>query len=150
PGFHVLAALVGAWTGTDGLHATYPIIAASVALKAGFVYLIALRLVPDDVPRALLAAVAPLLLLLPSEYFIDSFTRSSILSQVMSELFVVVLWWALVVWDEASSRGALMLYAIAGSAAFLTLPVIVGPALAILPAVVLLRRGLPGVNRLEH
>src|SRR5712691_5692450 len=51
PGVHILAALAGAWTRTDGLHVVYPLIAWTVAVKAGFVFLIALRVLPRDVPR---------------------------------------------------------------------------------------------------
>ena len=51
PGSHLLIALAGAWTRTDGLHALYPVVAFTVALKAGFVFLIALRLLPAGIPR---------------------------------------------------------------------------------------------------
>src|SRR6185295_10863767 len=48
PGLHLLAALAGAWTRTDGLHAIYPVVALTIALKAGFVFLIAMRVLPRD------------------------------------------------------------------------------------------------------
>src|SRR5215212_11669815 len=51
PGSHLLAVLVGALFKSDALHAVYPTVAATVALKAGFVFLITRRLLPLDVPR---------------------------------------------------------------------------------------------------
>src|SRR2546422_7614403 len=50
PGLHLLAAMAGAWTGTDGFHAVYWIVAVSVALKAALVFAIAMRLLPRNVP----------------------------------------------------------------------------------------------------
>ena len=44
PGLHILAALTGRWFGTDGLHTIQSVVSATVVLKAGFVYLVALRL----------------------------------------------------------------------------------------------------------
>jgi hypothetical protein len=43
PGIHVLAVLAGAWTRTSGLQTVYPLVALSVAIKAGFIFLIARR-----------------------------------------------------------------------------------------------------------
>ena len=39
PGAHLLASLLGRWTGRDGFHAVYFVVALSVAVKAGFVFL---------------------------------------------------------------------------------------------------------------
>ena len=65
-GSHLLAALAGAWTRTDGLHAVYPLVAFTVALKSGIVFLIARRLISGDAPsRIPFAAISVLLLLLP-------------------------------------------------------------------------------------
>src|SRR5207244_5876404 len=58
PGVHLIAALAGAWLRTDGLHAVYAVVAFTVALKAGLVFLIARRFVPDDRPRDAFAAAA--------------------------------------------------------------------------------------------
>ena len=46
PGSHLLAVLAGAWFGSDALHAVYPVVAGTVALKAGFVFLIARGVLP--------------------------------------------------------------------------------------------------------
>src|SRR6185295_5408047 len=64
PGMHLLAVLTGAWLRTDGLHSVYAVIAASVALKTGFVFLIAVRLLPRAVPRIPFALIAVAVLFL--------------------------------------------------------------------------------------
>jgi len=58
PGSHLLAVLAGAWVGSDALHAALPVVAGTVALKAGFVFLIARRVLPDDRPRVPFAVMA--------------------------------------------------------------------------------------------
>jgi hypothetical protein len=150
PGSHLLAALAGAWTGTDGLHAVYPVVAFSVALKAGFVFLIALRLMPRDVPRIPLAVTSILLLFWPRGYFIGSFERSSFFAQVVAELFAVGMWWALVVWDEQPSKSSMGFFALSGAAVFLTWPVWIGPPLLVLLALALAREGLTANERLGY
>ena len=134
PGSHLLIALAGAWTRTDGLHALYPVVAFTVALKAGFVFLIALRLLPAGLPRTPIAVGAVLLLLLPRAYFLGSFTEHSFIAQVVAELFAVVMLWALVVWEHDRWIGALVLFAFAGMATFLTWPIWIGPPLTALAA----------------
>ncbi|MEP7306930.1 MAG: hypothetical protein ABJA98_15550 [Acidobacteriota bacterium] len=150
PGSQLLAALAGAWSRTDGLHAVYPVVAWSVALKAGFVFLIARRLMPEGVPRIPLALTAVLFLLVPYSHVVGSFTHDSFLAQVVAELFTIAMWWALVVWDERPMIGPMVVYAIAGAAAFLTWPVWIGPPLLVLPGLVWLRRGLSARERFAH
>jgi hypothetical protein len=149
PGSHLLIALVGAWTRTDGLHALYPVVALTVALKAGFVFLIALRLLPDGVPRTPLAVGAVLLLFLPRAYFLGSFTEHSFIAQVVAELFAVVMLWALVVWEETHWIGAMALFAFAGMATFLAWPIWIGPPLVALVAVTLALRRAQGARGRE-
>ena len=150
PGSQVLAALAGAWSRTDGLHAVYPIVAWSVALKAGFVFLIARRLMPEGVPRIPLALTAVLFLLVPYSHVVGSFTHDSFLAQVVAELFTIAMWWALIVWDERPMIGPMLLYGIAGAAAFLTWPVWIGPPLLVLPVLVWWRRGLSVRERFAY
>ena len=138
PGVHLLAALGGAWLRTGGLHALHAIMALTVAIKAGFVFLIARRLVPTAQTRNPFGALAVVLLLVPYAYSIGSFTDQSYLAQVASELFAVAMWWALTVWDEQPSRGAAALFGVFGGAAFLTWPVWTGPLLVALAVVALL------------
>jgi hypothetical protein len=138
PGVHLLAALAGAWLRTDGLHAVHGTIAATVALKAGFVFLIARRLVAAERTRDAFGVAAVLLLLAPYAYSVGSFTDQSYLAQVGSELFAVAMLWTLIVWDEQPNRGAAVLFAIYGVGAFLTWPVWTGPLLLVLAGVALL------------
>ena len=150
PGSHLLIALAGAWTRTDGLHALYPVVAFTVALKAGFVFLIALRLLPAGLPRTPIAVGAVLLLLLPRAYFLGSFTEHSFIAQVVAELFAVVMLWALVVWEHDHWIGALVLFAFAGMATFLAWPIWIGPPLIALAAVMLWRRPQPLPELVRH
>ncbi|MGH9144613.1 MAG: hypothetical protein ACRD2I_26030, partial [Vicinamibacterales bacterium] len=84
PGLHLLAALAGSWLRRDGLHVVHGLVAMTVALKAGLVFLIARRLMPDGVPRSPFALVAALMLWLPRAFFIGSFMEQSFLAQVAS------------------------------------------------------------------
>jgi hypothetical protein len=150
PGIHVLAVLAGAWTRTSGLQTVYPLVALSVAIKAGFIFLIARRSVHRN-PQAL---IAPLLLFLPYGYFLGSFTHDSFLAQVASELFAVAMWWAIVCWDacwdEQPSPLLSTIIGILGVAAYLTWPVWLGPIVATLVAVAWLHRDRPLRDRLAH
>src|SRR5882672_12380024 len=118
PGFHLLAALVAAWIPGDALHVVYSVVAATVALKFGIVFLIARRLLPAGVPRDPFALIAVLLLLVPRVYSIGSFTEQSYLAQVVAELFAVAMWWMVILWDERPSPGAMTLFALFGVAGF--------------------------------
>jgi hypothetical protein len=149
PGVHLLAALAGAWTRTDGLHTIYPILAISVALKAALVFAITVRVLqPSSHARVPFAIAAAVLLFAPQEYFLRSFTEHSFLAQVVSELFAVAMWWALVAWDERPSMAATVVFAIAGVGAFLTWPVWIGPLLLAQVATMALRGDLPVRERL--
>lgn len=143
PGSQLLAVLLGSWTGTDGFHAAHGLLAATVALKAGILFLIARRCLPDDRTRRPLAAVAVLLLFLPRAYFIGSFTDYWFFAQVVAELFAVAMWWAIVAWDEGPSRLPAIVFGVAGAAAFLTWPIWIGPLVLALIVVVVLRRDVP-------
>jgi hypothetical protein len=146
PGIHVLAVLAGAWTRTSGLQTVYPLVALSVAIKAGFIFLIARRSVHRN-PQAL---IAPLLLFLPYGYFLGSFTHDSFLAQVASELFAVAMWWAVMCWDEQPSPLLAAIIGILGVAAYLTWPVWLGPIVVTLVAVAWLHRDRPLRDRLAH
>ena len=130
PGSHLLVVLAGRWIGSDGLHAAHAIVAGSVALKAGLVFLIALRCLPADRVRTPFAIAAALLLVVPRAYFEGSFAQNWFLAQVVSELFAVAMWWAIVAWDQQPSHLAAAIFACAGSGAFLSWPVWVGPPIA--------------------
>jgi hypothetical protein len=146
PGIHVLAVLAGAWTRTSGLQTVYPLVALSVAIKAGFIFLIARRSVHRN-PQAL---IAPLMLFLPYGYFLGSFTHDSFLAQVAAELFAVAMWWAVTCWDEQPSPLLAVIIGILGVAAYLTWPVWLGPIVVTLVAVAWLHRDRPLRDRLAH
>jgi hypothetical protein len=150
PGSHLLAALAGAWIRTDGLHVVHAVLAFSVALKVGVVFLIARRLLPRAAPGVPFAVVAVLFLLLAPAYLLESFTRHFFFAQVVGELFAVGMWWALTVWDERPSTLMMALCAMCGAAAFLTWPVWVGPPLVALTVVVAVHGELPWRARLTH
>jgi hypothetical protein len=147
PGSHLLAALIGAWAGSDALHAAYAVVAGTVALKAGFVFLVARRVLLPDAHRLPFAVIAVVLLFLARVHFVGSFSEQSYLAQVVSELFAVAMWWALLVWDDQPSNGAAALFAIGGVATFLAWPVWVGPLMVALGALALLHRELPLLTR---
>ena len=149
PGLHLLAALAGAWTRSDGLHAVYPIMAITFALKCVVVFLIALRTIPDTPARIPLALAAVMLSLVPQVYVTGSFLHDSFLAQAAAELFAVAMWWAVVVWDAAPARTPMMLFAAAGVAAFLTWPMWVGAPIVTLVAMVITRAELPVARRLQ-
>ena len=141
PGSHLLAAVAGAWVRSDGLHAVYLLVASSVALKAGLVFLIVRRVLnargrTSESLRTPLAIGGVLLLFLPYDYFIGAFARFSFLAQVVSEMFAVAMWLALVLWNERPSAQAAAIFGIAGVGVFLTWPVWIGPPILVLLALV--------------
>jgi hypothetical protein len=150
PGSHLLVVLAGRWSGSDGLHAAHAVIAVTVALKAGILFLIALRCLPAQRARTPLAVLAVLLLFVPRAYFLSSFTQDWFLGQVVSELFAVAMWWAVVAWDQQPSARAAAIVGIAGTAAFLCWPVWVGPLAMTLVAVVWFRRATPPIGKVRH
>jgi hypothetical protein len=132
PGSHILTALAGAWTRSNGLHALHAVMAASAALKAGLVFLIAMRMLPRDLPRVPLAVLAPISLFASQTYFLSSFAQYSFLAQVVAELFAVAMLWALISWDQEQRRWLMALTGLLGAALFLTWPILIGPPLVVL------------------
>ena len=147
PGSHLLMAVVGAWVRSDGLHAVHSVVAFTVALKAGFLFLITLRLLPADAPRIPCGLSAVLLLTVPRVYLAGAFTHDSFLAQVVAELFAVGMWWALVAWEARGGMGAMLLFALSGIAAFLSWPVWIGPPMLALVIVALVARDRPFKER---
>ncbi len=150
PGSHVLASLAGAWSGTSGLQALHPMLSAVVALKAGFVFLIARRLLPASVPRLPIAVIGALSLFASPTFLLGSFLEFSFAAQVVAELFVVCTWWALTVWDQHPTTTPMWIAGTAMAALFLTWPVLIGPPLLLLGLLVLLPRPLPFWRRIGH
>lgn len=150
PGGHLLIALAAAWTGADVLRAVHPVLALTVAVKIGVVFLITLRLLPRDVPRVPLALTAVALLLVPLDYTIGAFTHDSFWAQVMAETFACAAWWTLVVWDAQPSRLAMTLFGVFNAATFVVWPIWIGPPVVALAVLVLARDGLSWRERITH
>lgn len=136
PGSHLLAVMAGRWFGTSGLQAFYPLVAVCAALTAGFVFLIGRR---HELPIPF-ALAASILLLLPAQYFLGAFTHDGFLSQTVSTLFAVAMWWAIVVWDEHPSIPSAAMIAVFLSATFLSWPIWLGPPLLVFLALALKHR----------
>jgi hypothetical protein len=150
PGLHLVAAFAGAWARTTGLDAIYVVVVFAVAVKVAIVFLVARRLLTDNSARLPLALLAAVLALMPQAYALDSFLRDSFLAQVFAELFAVAMWWTLVIWDTRPSSIAMMLFAAAGAATFLTWPMWIGPPVVALVAAVVVRGDLPWRKRFRH
>ena len=150
PGSHILTALAGAWSGRTGFHALHAVMSAAVALKAGIVFLIAMRILPRNIPRLPISLIAPIALFASQTYFLGSFAEYSFLAQVVAELFAVAMWWALLAWDQRPSIGLMGFAGLIGAALFLTWPVLIGPPLVVLGALVVLPHRMPFRPRVAH
>jgi hypothetical protein len=157
PGSHLLAAAAGAWTGTSGLRALHSVLAWTVALKAGFVFLIARRTIAavmrastpgTRVAPLALASIAVVLLFASKVYFLRSFIENSFIAQVAGELFAVVMWWSLVVWNAGAMSA--VVFGTAGVAAFLTWPVWTGPPVVVAGMLALADRERSFNERARH
>jgi hypothetical protein len=148
PGLHLLTVIAGRLTGVDGFHALYPVVAGTVALKFGCFLLILLRLLSDHPARMPLALAGVLLVGVIPTFAVGSFLHDSFLAQVVSELFAMTAWWALVAWDQQPRRVTLLVFAAAIAAAFLTWPVWIGPPVVTLIVLIGIRQGIPMRERL--
>jgi len=142
PASHLLAVMAGAWFGSDGLGAFFPLVVVCAALTAGFIFLIARRH-GLSLPFAL-ASVA--LLFLPAQYFFGAFTHDGFLAQAVSTLFAVAMWWAITAWDDQPGRHAAVMIAVFLAATFLSWPIWLGPPLLVFIAM-LLRHDLAPEHR---
>jgi hypothetical protein len=150
PGVHLLAVIAGAVTRTDGFHAIYPVVAAAVALKAGVLFVILLRLLSRSAVREPLAVCGVLFVVALSDFSINSFVHDSFLAQAVAELFAVALWWVMTWWDEQPGGLAMVLFAIVGVAVFLTWPVWIGPPVLTFGALMLMRRDMSRRRKMRH
>jgi hypothetical protein len=150
PGLHILAFVAGRLAGTDPFFTVHPLVAMSVALKLGIFGLIVVRLFDGDRVRVPAAIVAVLCVGHAASYAVGSFLQDSFLAQVVSELFAILAWWALCWWQQSSSTAALIVFAVAGSAVFLTWPVWLGPLVLSLVVLVLVQSNLGASDRARH
>ena len=142
PAAHLLAVMAGAWFGSDGLGAFFPLVVVCAALTAGFIFLIARRQ-GLSLPFAISAVV---LLFLPAQYFFGAFTHDGFLAQAVSTLFAVAMWWAITAWDDQPRSDASVMIAVFLAATFLSWPIWIGPPLLVFLAV-LLRHDLAPPHR---
>jgi hypothetical protein len=138
PGSHIVTALAGAWSGSNGLHAMHAVMAASAALKTGFVFLMAMRVLPRDLPRVPIAALGSLSLFASQTYFLGAFAQYSFLAQAIAECFAIAMFWALTSWDQDQNRWLMAATGLLGAALFLTWPILIGPPLVVLGLLVVL------------
>jgi len=150
PGAHVLSVLAGVWTGTDGFRAVYPVTAVSVALKLGFVFLITRRVLAPSRSAVPCAVASVALVLLARAYAVDAFAGDAFVAQVVSELFAVAGWWAVLVWSDGPSPARAAYFALCATAVCLTWPIWLGPV-ALMGVAVMLRAGsVPVRTRWRH
>jgi hypothetical protein len=143
PGFHLLAVLVGSWTGAGALAVVYPLIVAMVALKFGLVALVARVVtgtgtVTSNLQQNLLPVLAVgFVLSAPIPFTVGSFVRDGFLAQVAAELFAVAGWWSIAAWSERPRPALLALSGVYAAAAFLTWPIWIGPLILVGVAIIL-------------
>ena len=150
PGLHLLIVVAGALAGIDAYRVVYPVLAVTVALKAGFVVLIAAELLNGSRSRVPIAlAAVGLVLFAPMAYSVDGFLRAGFLAQVASELFVVAGWWGLANWWSSRAPAWMAFTGLMGAATFLTWPIWVGPLVVAAAASLLSARELSSTARVR-
>ncbi|HTM34229.1 MAG TPA: hypothetical protein VL263_23120 [Vicinamibacterales bacterium] len=150
PGLHLLIVVAGALAGIDAYRVVYPVLAVTVALKAGVVVLIAAELLNGSRSRVPIAlAAVGLVLFAPMAYSVDGFLRAGFLAQVASELFVVAGWWGLANWWSSRAPAWMAFTGLMGAATFLTWPIWVGPLVVAAAVSLLSARELSSTARVR-
>ena len=140
PGLHLAMVTLGSLAGVAAWRAAHPLLIVTVALKAGFLFLIAHRLLTGVRARLPLAlASVAFVLFVPRVYSLGGFLQSGYLAQVAAEVFVVAGWWALAEWRASRKWRWTALVGASGAATFLVWPIWIGPLLIATTAVVLSR-----------
>jgi len=145
PASHLLAVIAGTVFGVDGLRTFFPLAVVCAALTAGFVFLIARR-IGLTLPYSITAVV---LLFLPAQYFFGAFTHDGFLSQTVSTLFAVAMWWAIAQWDDQPAISGAIAISIFLAATLLSWPIWIGPPLVVFLAVAM-KAELPAGDRVRH
>jgi len=130
PGSHIVAAAAGDWLRVDALRVLFPVTAVFVAVKAGLVFILALRALPARPASALHALAAPVLLLVPAAFTIGSFFQFYFYAQVVSETFALAMVLAAIAWARTLESRYAWLAAASGVGVVLSWPVWIGPAAA--------------------
>jgi len=142
PGLHLLIAAAGGLAGVDAYRAAYPLLALTIALKAGFLFLIAYDVLAGLSARLPLAfASIGLVLFAPRAYSLDGFLQAGFYPQVASEVFVLAGWWGLTRWHLVPAAGWLVFVGLMGAAVFAVWPIWIGPLMVALALAVWQARG---------
>lgn len=149
PGAHILGALAGAWSGTDGLRAFHALQSIMVGLETGVLYLIARRTLPADTPRALAMTVVGLLFVSP-RYLLGAFTEYGFFAQVVAETFVIAAWWTTTAWDQRPDWRLALATGLLGATVFLVWPVYSGPPMLAAFLVIAFSGEISVGDRLRH
>jgi hypothetical protein len=130
PGVHLLIAVAGGLAGVDAYRTAFPLLALTIALKAGFIFLIAYDVLAGSLARRPLAlAAVGLVLFAPRAYSLDGFLQAGFYAQVASELFVIAGWWGAARWSIARAPGWMAFVGLMGAAVFVVWPIWIGPLL---------------------
>ena len=128
PGLHLLIVIAGSLAGVDAYRAAYPLLAFTISLKAGFVFLLAHDAMPGRRGRGPLAiAAVGLVLFAPRAYSLDGFLQAGFYAQVAAELFVVAGWWGLARSWAAPAPAWMVFVGLMSAAVFLVWPIWIGP-----------------------
>ena len=148
PGLHLLMVIAGSLFGVDAYRTAYPLLASTIALKVGFVFLIADDLLDGVRGRVPLAVGAVgFVLFAPRAYSLGGFLQAGFFAQVASELFVVAGWWAVARWWREAGVVWLALVGLMGAAVFLVWPIWAGPLIATVAIATLMKPGMTRTAR---
>ena len=142
PGLHLLMAIAGHLAGIDAYRTAYPLLALTIALKAGFVFLIAYDLLAGVAARLPVAVAAVgLVLFAPRAYSLDGFLQAGFYAQVASEAFVLAGWWGLTRWWLAPASRWMAFVGLMAGAVFVVWPIWIGPLMVAMALAVWQGRG---------
>jgi hypothetical protein len=142
PGLHLLIAIAGHLAGVDAYRTAYSLLALTIALKAGFVFLIAYDVLAGVAARlAVAVAAVGLILFAPRAYSLDGFLQAGFYAQVASEAFVLAGWWGLTRWWRAPASGWMAFVGLMAGAVFVVWPIWIGPLMVAVALAVWQARG---------
>jgi hypothetical protein len=151
PGLHLLTVIAGSLFGVEAHRTAYPLLIVTIALKAGFVFLISYDMLSGRRGRAPLAVAAVgLVLFAPRAYSVEGFLQAGFLAQVASELFAVAGWWGLTRWRLTPSGAWALFVGLTGAAVFLAWPIWIGPLMVTAGIAVLMQPDLTVGTRVRH
>jgi hypothetical protein len=142
PGLHLLIAIAGHLASVDAYRTAYLLLALTIALKAGVVFLIAYDVLAGVAARLPVAVAAVgLVLFAPRAYSLDGFLQAGFYAQVASEAFVLAGWWGLTRWWRAPASGWMAFVGLMAGAVFVVWPIWIGPLMVAVALAVWQARG---------